>query len=466
MMNVFRRRLASFRVWSSSFSLSGRLLALVLVLPFPGLAADSLTWRTNQNLVSADIKGGSLFQLLSQVASATGWKVFVEPGSTREISAKFKNLPPGDALHLLLGDLNFALVPATNASPKLFVFRTTLKNATQAIRPIKGTAAKLIPNELIVRLKPGAKIEELARSLGAKVLGRIDGLNAYRLQFEDQAAADSAREQLATNPEVASIENNFEINRPPDPQPFAGNAAPPQLHLNPPPSSGQVTIGLLDTALQPLGNGLDQFVLKGISVAGDFQPDPNAPTHGTTMIETILSTLQALGNGSSSVKIQPYDIYGPSETANTFNVANALELAINAGANPISQSFGGPDSQIVRDIILEGSKKGVRFYSAVGNDGGPQMDFPAGDPGATPVTAVDRNGNAAPYANQSGGSAVGALGTIIVSVNGQSWVVTGTSVSTAIASATASSLMEKGASAAQANSRLLNGPTPTTIPRK
>jgi hypothetical protein len=444
-------------------------LALALFIPLPALAADSITWRTNQNLVSADIKAGSLFQVLSQVASATGWKVFVEPGSTREISAKFKNIPPGEALHLLLGDLNFALVPETNASPKLFVFRTALKNATRQVSPIKaGTAAKLIPNELIVRLKPGAKIEDLARLLGAKVVGRIDGLNAYRLQFDDPAATEAARQQLSNNPDVAATENNFEIQRPPDAQSFAGNAAPPQLHLNPPPANGQVTIGLLDTALQPLGNGLDQFVLKEISVAGDSQADPNAPTHGTTMAETILSTLQALGNGSSSVKIQPYDIYGPSETANTFNVAQALELAINAGANPINQSFGGQgqDSQLVSDIILAGSKKGILFYAAVGNDGGSQMDFPAGDPGATPVTAVDRSGNTTPYANQSRGSAVGALGTVILYFNGQSWVATGTSVSTAIATATASSLMENGASAAQANSRLLNGSTPTTIPRK
>ena len=50
-----------------------------------------------------------------------------------------------------------------------------------------------------MRLKPGAKIDDLARSLGAKVIGRIDSLNAYRLQFQDQAAADTAREQLAAN---------------------------------------------------------------------------------------------------------------------------------------------------------------------------------------------------------------------------------------------------------------------------
>jgi hypothetical protein len=94
------------------------------------------------------------------------------------------------------------------------------------------------------------------------------------------------------------------------------------------------------------------------------------------------------------------------------------------------------------------------------------MDFPAGDPGATPVTAVDRNGKPTPYANQSAGSAVGALGTITVPFNGQTWMATGTSVSTAIGSATASIFMMRGMSAAAANALILKGPTPTTIPGK
>src|ERR1035437_8684712 len=134
--------------------LMGALLAAV-----PARAADSLNWETNQNRVSADIKGGKLLPLLEQVASITGWQVFLEPNTTCTVSAKFDRLPPGEALHLLLHDLNFALVPATNASPKLFVFRSTMQNATQSVRPANPAGAdskgKLIPNELIVRLKPG-----------------------------------------------------------------------------------------------------------------------------------------------------------------------------------------------------------------------------------------------------------------------------------------------------------------------
>lgn len=447
------------------------LLASALLGGFCAAATDTFNWRTNQNRVTADIKGGDLPDLLERIASVTGWQVFVEPKTTHNVSAKFKDLPPSDALRLLLGDLNFALLPGTNTTPRLFVFRTTMQKATQRVHAKSDESsaqAKVIPNELIVRLKPGAKIDDLARLLGAKVVGRIDGLNAYRLQFDDAAATEAARGQLAGNADVASVEDNYTINRPETPQAFAGSVPPLQLQLNPPPANGRVLIGLIDTAVQPLGNGLDQFLLKQVSLAGDPQFDPNSPSHGTAMAETMLRVLQLLGNGSSSINIAPYDIYGPSEAANTFILAQAIAEAVNKGANPISMSLGSTgDSPLVRDLIRDGSAKGISFYAAVGNNAAPQMNFPAGDPGATPVTALQRDGQVAPYANQSGHSAIGAAGTVPVPFVGLTFLVSGTSPATAIVAATAGSIMEKGPmSAADANAQLQKNATRTTQPGK
>ena len=211
-------------------------IALLAGLGPRARANDLFSWSTNRDRVTADIQSLTVERLLGRVASATGWQVFLEPGTSRDVSAKFKDVPPGDALRLLLGDLNFALVPETNASPRLYVFRTSRVNATQRIRPAdaKGGArtAKVIPNELIVRLKPGAKIEDIARLLGAKVIGRIDGLNAYRLQFQDEAAADAARGQLAGNSDVAGVEPNYVVDAPPAPIQVNPAGAPPlQLTL-------------------------------------------------------------------------------------------------------------------------------------------------------------------------------------------------------------------------------------------
>src|SRR5215469_17253520 len=110
------------------------LLAVVLTISCtlfaqPLKASDAFDWNTNRSRVSVDIKSGKLLELLEKIASATGWQVFVEPETAHTVSAKFKDLNPGDALHLLLGDVNYALVPGTNATARLFVFRTSQDRA-------------------------------------------------------------------------------------------------------------------------------------------------------------------------------------------------------------------------------------------------------------------------------------------------------------------------------------------------
>ncbi len=118
-VNLHTGRRGTFRAPVAVGRVSALLgLAIALLMAAPTRAADTLNWETNRNRVTADIKAGKLIPLLEQIASVTGWHVFVEPDRTRTISVKFSNLPPGEALHLLLGDLNFALVPQTNASSK------------------------------------------------------------------------------------------------------------------------------------------------------------------------------------------------------------------------------------------------------------------------------------------------------------------------------------------------------------
>ena len=419
----------------SSSALLGLIVALLTVVP--AWAADTLNWETNRNRVSADIKAGKLLPLLERIAAVTRWHVFVEPDTTHTVSAKFSNLPPGEALRLLLGDLNFALVPETNAGPKLVVFRTVMKNATQIVRPIDAaevrSRGKVIPNELIVRLKPGAKIDELARALGAKVIGRIDSLNAYRLQFEDQAAADAARQQLADNPDVASVDSNYSIDRPP--APAGGQSSnlppPPQLQIKPPPSTGRIIVGLVDTAVQPLGNGLDSFLLKPLSVAGDAQPDPNSPTHGTSMAETILRSLAATTKGSSSVQILPVDVYGPNAGTSTFDVANGIAQAVNTGANPINLSLGSDgDSPFLHSVIQDASSKNIIFIGAAGNQPVTTPVYPAAYPEVMAVTAIDQ-GQIASYANRGSFVSLAAPGTSVIYFENQPYCVTGTSASAA-----------------------------------
>lgn len=407
-------------------------------------AADTLKWETNR--VSADIKSTDLMTVLGRIAGATGWHVFVEPEALHVVSAKFSDLTPGEALQKLLGDVNFFLLPDAK-QPKLYVFRTRMQNATRMVQPApiapKESKSKIIPNELIVRLKPGAKIEDLAKLLGAKVVGHIDGVDAYRLRFDDQSATDAAREQLSSNSDVASVENNVVIERPTIPVQLSSTTVPPpQLQLKDPPATGRIIIGLVDMAVQPLGNGLDNFLLKQQSVA-EGQPDPNTPSHGTAMAETMLRSLQANTQGSTSVQILPVDVYGNQEESSTWTIANGVTAAYNGGAQIINLSLGSDtDSPMLRDLISQLSDKNVVFIAAKGNTPVTSPFYPAADPDVFPVAALDSNGQLASYSNRAPIPSLAAPGTSVIYYNGQAYYVTGTSPAAATVSGAFAGVMD------------------------
>lgn len=432
-----------------------RLHALILCLAAgllfgfaSGLNAAGLDWRTSQNRVTADIRSMELPRFLEDVAAATGWQVFLEPGATHTVSAKFKDLPPGDALRLLLGDLNFALVPQTDAAPRLFVFRTSMQKATQRISPAESRSAekrgKIIPNELIVRLRPGASIEDIARALGAKVTGHIPELNAYRLEFEDEDAARDALADLSSNPDVTALDNNYEIDRPSAPREVASaGVGAPKLQLRPPEGDGRVVVGLIDTAVQPLGNGLDAFLLQQLSVVGESRLDPNVPAHGTAMAEAILRGIEALSKGQSSVMIQPVDVYGTKPTTSTWDVAAGIVTAVNSGANVINLSLGSyGESAMLGGIIQDLVARNIAILAAAGNEPVTTPFYPAAYPGTMAVTAMSAPGQIAPYANRGSFVDIGAPGNSVVHFNNRTFFVTGTSAATAFTSGMAAGYLE------------------------
>jgi len=446
--------------WHKLRLLRARLLVIVFVPLLSASAADTLNWNAEKSRVSADINNSQLLKVLEQIAAATRWQVFVEPETFHTVSAKFKDLPPGEALHLLLGDVNFALLPATNSSPRLYVFRTERQNATQLVSAPKASESKPIPNELIVRMKPGTKIDDLAKALGAKVVGKIGSLNAYRLQFEDSAATATARDQLGSNSDVASVDSNYSIAPPEGPQAVPGNAPALQLQLKPPPDNGRIIVGLVDTAVQPLGNNLDQFMLKQLSVVGDPQVGGDSPTHGTAMAETILRSLEGITKGSTSVQILPVDVYpnasgGGDPSTTTFDVANGIVQAVNGGAKIINLSLGSSsDSPFLRNVIQNVTSLNIALFAAAGNEPVTTPYYPAAYPGVEAVTAIDQ-GQLAPYANRGRFVSLGAPGTSIIPFGNQAFGVQGTSVSSAFTSGMAAGYLEtSGGSLSQMQSFL------------
>lgn len=407
-----------------------------------------LNWDQSSNKVSADVRDWDLIGLMEAVAAQSGWQVYLEPDYSYKASVKFQNLPPGEALRRLLGSLNFAMVPQTNGPQRLYVFRTALKNATQQVRRAgERTAPKprRVPNELIVRLRPGTDAEALAKSLGAKIVGVIPELNAYRFQFESEAATEAARQKLEANPEVTSVEYNYYMDQPLIPQSVGGMAAPEtKLTLDPPKTDDcKIVVGFIDTTLQQLDSKLEPFIKDRISVAGECPPSTAAPTHSTAMVNAFFQAMQASGRSSTAVRILSVDVFGCDPAANTFNVALGIMKAVNAGASPINLSLGSyADVAVLRDVVSQATKLGIPLFAAVGNDGSSTPFYPAAYPGVISITALERGGKIAGYANTGTQADAAAPGAVIFTHNGFIYGSQGTSVSSAAATGIAAGLAD------------------------
>jgi hypothetical protein len=164
------------------------------------------------------------------------------------------------------------------------------------------------------------------------------------------------------------------------------------------------------------------------------------------MSETIVRGLALTLKGKeSSVRILPVDVYGNRPTTSTFDVAMGIYQAVNKGARIINLSLGSDgDTAFLRRMIQSSHDQGIIFLAAAGNEPVTTPTYPAAYPEVIAVTAGTRQGTVAPYANYGSFVDVIAPGSSIVNFNGQSWLVMGTSASTAYASGAAASFLDCG----------------------
>lgn len=446
------------------------LLGLMVLLPLrSAVATGSLTWNSATDNVNADLQGVRLWPFLEDLAHKTGWNIYIEPGTDKLISTKFKNLPSGEALKRVLGDLNFAIVPQTNGPTCLYIFRTVMQNATRPV--VHRKAPTHVPNELMVKLKPGANIDAIAKKVGAKVIERNDKLGIYLLQFPDAAATDAALGQLQTDPDVQAVDYNYNFDPPPALQPVSGGTAVPgpvSLTLDPPSQNDpcNVVIGLIDTPIQTqlLPSNLTPFIKSPISVvdnngsgstpttqtqslssapitSNQVSPDDSAaagtPTHATGMAQDILYSMAQASGGHTSAQILPVDVYGSNPTTTSWDVALGIQAAVDKGANVLNLSLGSPgDSAVLDSVVAQAEASGVLIFAAAGNQPVSTPNYPAAIPGVNAVTAVQQ-GQLAPYADFGSFVDMALPGTSVIYAGNQPWMVEGTSVSTAFATGVA-----------------------------
>ena len=401
--------------------------------------------------------------MLESVVRATGWEVFVEPETGSKVSVTFRDLPKGAALRRLLGDLNYAIIPRPGRADKLIIYATNIRSATKRIEAfdavLSGAEAgglNRIANELVVKSGGKRDVEAMARKLGAQIVGSLDEEGLYRLRFEDEEAALKARETMDSIDDL-DAEANYAKPRPTTPQSLpAGSSLP--FTLNPsPPGGDALIVGMIDTAIQPEAGNLEGFLLPGVSVGGEVAPPLGEPTHGTSMADTTLRGVSLSMKGETSgIRILPVDVYGASEYTSTFDVAWGISEAIKGGARVVNLSLGGSgDTDYLRTLIGNGAKDGIVFFASAGNEPVTTPVYPAAYEHVIAVTAGDRNGQLAPYANRGAFVDLIAPGGNVVAFGNASFMVSGTSPASAFAAGMAVGVAEQTGGSVEAGVKKL-----------
>ncbi len=424
----------------------------------------ALRWDAAGRRLSVEVESWPLKKTLAKLGAATGWRVYFDPRADAAVSAQFTNRTAADGLRLLLGSLNFAIVPQKEGPAKLLVFRNSMAEATELVDPAAEALAQgkdWLRKELIISLGKNATrdIDGLARLLGAKVVGRNDKLRTYRLEFDSEEAAAAARTQLAGATDLR-VDYNYAL-RPPEGSGFQPGGGPTPFDLKPRVNAdgSHTIVAVVDTAVQPLSPAMSQFLLNAIDVSGAADAATLAsegPLHGTSMVETLLASMAraAEGESGSSVRVLPVNVYGGSQATSTYEVALGIFEAVRNGARVVNLSLGGQsDSAFLNDLIAQARARGVVFYAAAGNAPTAAPTFPAANPLVYAVTAGDAAGNIAPYANHGAFVDLIAPGTSFLNYGGSTYRVTGTSPATAVVSGVVAAYLSQGHTMAEAEAR-------------
>ena len=187
------------------------------------------------------------------------------------------------------------------------------------------------------------------------------------------------------------------------------------------------------------GNGIDDdnngFVddYYGVNIIENNGSILDDHGHGTCMASEV--AIQSKGNA----KIIPIKAFDSRGCSSQFLIANAINCAVESGADVINCSFGYPYStETLRLAVQYALDNGVIVVAAAGNNGQEALMYPAGYPGVLAVSSLDDNDRLSYFSNYGEYIEVSCIGERVacVGIGGAQQEVSGTSISSAYISGT------------------------------
>jgi len=278
--------------------------------------------------------------------------------------------------------------------------RRVLQGATSALA-LSATAGVGTATTAQVEINVGYKNRRGRRAAqqAADRINREFNFDAVAIRASPQAA-----EALDRNPNIRYVEENGKLWPVGQTTPYGITQVEADISTSNGDTGEGVSVAILDTGIDPAHEDLAANIGQGLDcVDGDCTEsvaDPDG-SHGTAVAGVAGAVDNELGVVGVGPAITLHSVKVLSEDGGTYDaVAAGIEASADAGYDIQNMSFGGGDSNLVRDAMQYAAARGVVMVAAAGNG---RCDdcviFPASADETIAVSATDENDKLASFSS-------------------------------------------------------------------
>jgi hypothetical protein len=181
------------------------------------------------------------------------------------------------------------------------------------------------------------------------------------------------------------------------PCPEAGCAYRTQVAWPSSPRCGSgAAVGLVDTRVDAAHPALNGATVRRETVRGPGR-SPSSTAHGTALAVLLVGTGEGPGRGllpgARLLAVDPFHRRQDGDAADVFDLVAAIDLLAASDVAVANLSLAGPANPLLDAVGAAAARQGLALVAAVGNAGPRSAPlYPAADPWAVAVTAVDAKG--------------------------------------------------------------------------
>lgn len=253
-----------------------------------------------------------------------------------------------------------------------------------------------------------AAIDDLIAGNGGKIINTvsIEGKVISLVVDMPRTVVSTFVTQVQVNNEVRYVEPNmkFQTDLVPNDPYWSLQWGPQKIHAdyawNTTTGDPSVLVAVIDTGVDySHGDLSSNYVALGydwVNKDNDPMDDNGHGTHVAGIVAAVMNNKAGIA-GVAQVKIMAEKGLDAGGWGTEDDLAKAIIHAVDQGADILSNSWGGPESDLIHDAIKYAYNKGTLIVAAAGNSASSTKHYPAAYDEVIAVTATDQNDNPASF---------------------------------------------------------------------